>query len=44
LSTDEEIVGEYKAMMEDKISDKYTLSISEYGSTAIIPDVYFGGQ
>ena len=42
LSTDEEIVGEYKQMMDDKISDVFTLKISNYGSTTIEPNTYFG--
>ena len=42
LSTDEEIVGEYKEMMEQKISDKFTLLISNYGTTKIASDKYFG--
>lgn len=42
LSTDEEIVGEYKQMMDDKISDVFTLKISNYGSTTIEPNMYFG--
>lgn len=44
LSTDEEIVGEYKEMMDSKISNTYTLQINKYGKTEIIPDSYFGGQ
>lgn len=42
LSTDEEIVGEYKNMMAKNISDKFTLQISNYGTTKIIEDEYFG--
>lgn len=42
LSTDEEIVGEYKQMMDSKISDTYVLQISNYGRTKIIPNSYFG--
>lgn len=41
LSTDEEIVGEYKHMMDDKIADCFTLSISDYGTTKIKKDIYF---
>lgn len=41
LSTDEEIVGEYKSMMEYKISDEFVLSISDYGTTKIKKDTYF---
>jgi len=42
LSTDEEIVGEYKQMMDDRVSDVFTLKISNYGTTKIIPNTYFG--
>lgn len=42
LSTDEEIVGDYKTMIENKISDTYTLSISGYGKTSVVVDKYFG--
>lgn len=41
LSTDEEIVGDYKLMMEDKIADEFILSISDYGTTRIKKDMYF---
>lgn len=41
LSTDEEIVGEYKNMMKNKISDKFVLQINNYGTTKIINDTYF---
>ncbi len=43
LSTDEEIVGEYKEKMDDKISNTFTLRISDYGTTEIVADEYFGG-
>ena len=42
LSTDEELVGGYKSMMEQNISDVYTLQISNYGTTKITKDTYFG--
>lgn len=42
LSTDEEIVDEYKKMLMHNVSDLYTLEISDYGTTKIKPDVYFG--
>lgn len=42
LSTDEEIVGEYKNMMSQKISDTFVLQISNYGRTKIIASDYFG--
>lgn len=42
LSTDEEIVGEYKNMMSQKISDTFVLQISNYGRTKIIANDYFG--
>ena len=44
LSTDEEIVGEYKEKMNDRISDVFTLQISDYGTTKIVAGEYFGGQ
>lgn len=44
LSTDEEIVGAYKNMMEAHISDKFMLHISDYGVTEILKDRYFGEQ
>ena len=43
LSTDEEIVGEYKDMMDEKISDVFTLKINDYGRTGILAGEYFGG-
>lgn len=42
LSTDEEIVGDYKKMMDSKISNIYTLWINDYGKTSVIADKYFG--
>ena len=42
LSTDEEIVGEYKDMLSHRLSNTFTLKISSYGSTKIMPDDYFG--
>lgn len=41
LSTDEEIVGEYKALIDNKISDCFILSINDYGNTTVIPSKYF---
>lgn len=43
LSTDEEIVGIYKEKMDGKISDIFTLKISDYGSTEVVANEYFGG-
>lgn len=43
LSTDEEIVGEYKDKMNKKISDVFTLNISDYGTTKVSANKYFGG-
>lgn len=43
LSTDEEIVGSYKKQMENKISNTFTLKISNYGATTVIANEYFGG-
>lgn len=42
LSTDEEIVGDYKKMMEKRISTTYSLNISDYGTTKILSNSYFG--
>ena len=42
LSTDEEIVGNYKEMIENKVSNTYLLQISDYGTTKILADKYFG--
>lgn len=42
LSTDEEIIGEYKDMIANKVSDEFLLEISAYGSTKIVNDKYFG--
>ena len=42
LSTDEEIVGHYKEMLEEKLSNTFKLSISDYGSTKIVSNAYFG--
>lgn len=41
LSTDEEIVGEYKALIDEKISDRFVLSINDYGNTTVVPAKYF---
>lgn len=42
LSTDEEIVGEYKDMMSDRISNEFILQINDYGTTKIKTNMYFG--
>lgn len=41
LSTDEEIVGEYKALIDEKIADRFVLSINDYGNTTVVPAKYF---
>lgn len=41
LSTDEEIVGEYKELINDRISDCFTLTINDYGFTKVVPSKYF---
>lgn len=41
LSTDEEIVGEYEKLIDEKVSNKYVLSIGGYGKTSIISGKYF---
>ena len=42
LSTDEEIIGEHKKMLESHISNVFTLQISNYGTTKISSGNYFG--
>ena len=42
LSTDEEIVGEYRQRIDSRISDKYILEISNYGTTRVVANKYFG--
>ena len=42
LSTDEEIVGHYKNMLNKRLANTFKLSISDYGSTKILSDTYFG--
>lgn len=41
LSTDEEIIGRYKELMDSYISDLYLLDISQYGRTKIYSNRYF---
>lgn len=43
LSTDEEIVGEYKETISDVISNTFMLNHTAQGNTEIINDLYFGG-
>lgn len=43
LSTDEEIVGEYKETVSDVISNTFMLKHTAQGNTEIISDLYFGG-
>lgn len=43
LSTDEEIVGEYKETVSDVISNTFMLNHTVQGNTEIIRDLYFGG-
>lgn len=43
LSTDEEIVGEYKETVSDVISNTFMLNHTAQGNTEIISDLYFGG-
>ena len=42
LSTDEEIVGEYRQRIDSRVSDKYVLEISNYGTTRVVANKYFG--
>ena len=41
-ATDEEIVGEYRRRIDSRISDKYVLEISNYGTTRVVANKYFG--
>ena len=41
LSTDEEIVGEYKQTINNRISNTFELSINAYGNTSVCPSKYF---
>ena len=43
LSTDEEIVGEYRGMIDDIVSDTFVLKHSVSGNTEILSNTYFGG-
>ncbi len=43
LSTDEEIVSNYKDVVSDIISDTYILNHTNDGNTEIISNTYFGG-
>ena len=42
LSTDEQIVGQYKKLISAEISDQFLLNISDYGQTKIVEGAYFG--
>lgn len=44
LSTDEEIVGEYRESVSDIVSNTFVLSHTENGSAEILADTYFGGK
>lgn len=44
LSTDEELVGEYKDTIDDMISNTYVLRHMPDGSTRVEADCYFGGD
>jgi DNA sulfur modification protein DndD len=41
LSTDEEIVGEYKSLIDENISNEFMLNITNYGKTRVVPNSYF---
>ena len=43
LSTDEEIIGEYKDSIADTVSNFYLLHHTENGGTEILANTYFGG-
>lgn len=44
LSTDEEIVGEYRELIDDIVSDTFVLHHTENGDTEILTNTYFGGK
>lgn len=44
LSTDEEIVGEYREFIDDIVSDTFVLHHTENGNTEILANTYFGGK
>lgn len=44
LSTDEEIVGEYKNIIDGNVSDYYLLKHAGGSSTKILKNIYFGGH
>jgi len=44
LSTDEEIVGEYREIISDVVSDTFVLNHTSDGNTEILAKTYFGGQ
>ncbi len=41
LSTDEEIIGQYKTMIDSSVSNKFLLKIDTYGKTSILKEKYF---
>lgn len=41
LSTDEEIVGKYEHLLDNRISDRYILQIDNYGKTSVKANKYF---
>ena len=43
LSTDEEIVGEYRDMIDDIVSNTFVLKHTVSGNTEILSNTYFGG-
>ena len=44
LSTDEEIVGEYRESISDIISNTFVLNHIANGNTEILANTYFGGK
>ena len=44
LSTDEEIVGEYRESISDIISNTFVLNHTANGNTEILANTYFGGK
>lgn len=44
LSTDEEIVGDYRNVISETVSNTFILNHTSNGNTEILEDVYFGGE
>ena len=44
LSTDEEIVGDYRESISDIVSNTFVLNHTTNGNTEILANTYFGGR